>query len=60
MANLLKGKHREGLGGRNFAPTHKKTEPWRLGCYKGETKGIGFVPSLKYMVKQIPKQSNLR
>jgi nitroreductase len=34
----------------NFAPTHKKTEPWRFKVLKGEAKEkLGLFLSLKYM-----------
>ncbi|MCK0158064.1 nitroreductase [Cellulophaga sp. F20128] len=40
----------EILEAANWAPTHKKTEPWRFKVIQGETKArLGLFLSLKYM-----------
>lgn len=47
---IRKGSIEKVLEAANFAPTHKKTEPWRFKVLQGETKEkLGLFLSLKYM-----------
>src|SRR5690606_38734058 len=46
----------------NYAPTHKKTEPWRFKVLQGESKEkLGLFLSLKYMETEAkPKQFKVK
>lgn len=46
----------------NYAPTHKKTEPWRFKVLQGESKEkLGLFLSLKYMETDVkPKQFKVK
>ncbi|HMB62939.1 MAG TPA: nitroreductase [Eudoraea sp.] len=50
------------LGAANWAPTHKKTEPWRFKVLLGESKEkLGLFLSYKYMdVEEKPKQMKVK
>lgn len=50
------------LGAANWAPTHKKTEPWRFKVLLGESKEkLGLFLSYKYMdVEKKPKQMKVK